>query len=420
MLRSPSETRMFAWCVVRPREAIFLPRGWWHGTCNLDDNNVAIGYIGGWTNQIHQAAANADWKGVKSELGKGADPYDSDAADQGATPVHAAALSGHAKIVKALIAKVKHRKDFKLLASETLRGTCGQGHISVAKALIHARADVNHQHEKSCVISAVEFGSVDFVKFLIEVRANLHGTAAVGSNTNSASELVHEAALKGHRELVEFLLRPEYKPHQNWSIDSISPNGKTLLHDSMVFPHVTETVLSHGANVSVRDREHRTVLHLAAESANSHNHRLVEWMVQHKVDINARDAHESQALHLAASYGNPTYVEALLLNRADIQARNLLSKSPLRLAAEAGHRQVARILLQNGALAEDVDLKFQTDISFEIDADMMMLTNQASAEWSGPYWHEGRPYWHNARTGESSWEQPAAASEQEQLRAEEL
>jgi hypothetical protein len=119
LFRKPLEKHTFSWCVVKPTEALYLPRGWWHATCNLDDRNVAVGYIGVWSNKLHVAASNADGKGIMKAVKNGEDYY-SLATGEDLTSLDAASMRGHADTVKRLLAKVKDRKYAHTAASVTL------------------------------------------------------------------------------------------------------------------------------------------------------------------------------------------------------------------------------------------------------------------------------------------------------------
>merc|ERR1719174_2676443 len=46
-------------CVLEPGEVIYLGTNWWHGTCNLDEAVIGLGYIGPVDHlpAAHQAAA---------------------------------------------------------------------------------------------------------------------------------------------------------------------------------------------------------------------------------------------------------------------------------------------------------------------------------------------------------------------------
>mmetsp|Transcript_48502 Transcript_48502/g.89032 ORF Transcript_48502/g.89032 Transcript_48502/m.89032 type:complete len:428 (+) Transcript_48502:81-1364(+) len=114
-----------------------------------------------------------------------------------------------------------------------------------------------------------------------------------------------------------------------------------------------------------------------------------------------------------------------------------LGADPLRIVLIGGHWTRASVfetaLLDNNpvtsyrvrddfhtfsqAIKDSIDRKLEASPSPQRTREEFLVWNfPASAEWSGPYWHaSGTPYWHKTRTGESSWTQPAAASEQDGL-----
>jgi len=94
-------------------------------------------------------------------------------------------------------------------------------------------------------------------------------------------------------------------------------------------------LISHGADVNVRDKERRTPLHHVAVGNSVETAKL---LIAHGADVNARDKESSTPLHYAASsatYSNDFDIETaklLIAHGADVDAHDKNSKTPLHRA----------------------------------------------------------------------------------------
>jgi ankyrin repeat protein len=121
---------------------------------------------------------------------------------------------------------------------------------------------------------------------------------------------LHEAALKGHREIVELLLE------RGAAVNARNSSGATPLHDAALAGRlaVIEILLRHGAEIDARDR-----------------------------DAGATP------LHQAASWGRREAVELLIAKGAAVDLRNKAGVSPLQAAMQNGHTETADCLRSHGA-----------------------------------------------------------------------
>ena len=56
-------------------------------------------------------------------------------------------------------------------------------------------------------------------------------------------------------------------------------------------------------------------------------------LIEHEVDVTARDVNHSTALHLASSFGSLEIMRLLLEHDADVTAQDVSGRTPLHLAS---------------------------------------------------------------------------------------
>uniref|UniRef100_A0A8C8SWU2 Uncharacterized protein n=1 Tax=Pelusios castaneus TaxID=367368 RepID=A0A8C8SWU2_9SAUR len=76
---------------------------------------------------------------------------------------------------------------------------------------------------------------------------------------------------------------------------------------------VAQQLLSHRANVNVKDKQSKTPLHLAAEKG---DHTMVELLLSFNADPNAMDKEKKTPLHIAAIGGHLNTAKVLLAQKA--------------------------------------------------------------------------------------------------------
>ncbi|XP_052798445.1 ankyrin repeat and sterile alpha motif domain-containing protein 1B-like isoform X2 [Mya arenaria] len=144
------------------------------------------------------------------------------------------------------------------------------------------------------------------------------------------------------------------------SVNCVDRNGYTPLHHAAVNGHrdVVEGLLRAGAEPGLQDNAGCTPVHLAAWRGNAE---IVMQLLNagtegepsvEPVQVNKQNNDGATALHSAAQYGHVAAIDVLLQKSANPTIRNLENASPLDLAAQYGRLEVVqRLLISNPELA---------------------------------------------------------------------
>jgi cytohesin len=165
---------------------------------------------------------------------------------------------------------------------------------------------------------------------------------------------LHQAAMRGRMEVVEFLLS------QGASVNAVDSRGQTPLLIAIGVDagttelamkntrHILGLLLAHGADVNFGEGK-RTALHKAV----SRNRKdLVEVLLDYKANINAKDQYGNTPLHWAVSQKNKHMVELLLERGANVNARNSQRRTPLydTWGGSTADKEIAEILSRHGGV----------------------------------------------------------------------
>ena len=201
---------------------------------------------------------------------------------------------------------------------------------------------------EQALYQACTIGLVRTTMTLVSEGSSVHG---------SVSYLRHEspigaASVKGHVEIVDFLLRrgasaythhSPYPPHYQRALIMASASGQT---------QVAQLLIDNGADVNWQGKVDSDFTALQAASSRGYQG-IVQLLLERGADVNLVDDEHKTPLHIASLKGHRETVQLLLEGGADVNAASAVHGTPLQLASICGHLEVVRLLLEKGA---DVNL----------------------------------------------------------------
>uniref|UniRef100_A0A673KJ78 Ankyrin repeat and sterile alpha motif domain containing 1A n=1 Tax=Sinocyclocheilus rhinocerous TaxID=307959 RepID=A0A673KJ78_9TELE len=244
------------------------------------------------------------------------------------------------------------------------------------------------------LLEAARTGNLAAVEKLLSGKRPSVGSAAaggsgsagnIGSSSHSLSSLLsiwrgpnvncvdstgytplHHAALNGHSEVVEVLLRNEaltniadnkgcYPLHlAAWKGDQRIV--KLLIHQGPSHPKLNEQFKRCGPfdpYINAKNNDNETPLHCAAQYGHT---QVVQLLLEELTDPTMRNNKFETPLDLAALYGRLEGGKLLLSAHPNLLSSNTKKHTPLHLASRNGHLAVVEVLLAAG-----VDLNYQTE-----------------------------------------------------------
>jgi ankyrin repeat protein len=214
----------------------------------------------------------------------------------GATPMHAAALAGHANVLSLLThhgADVNGRGAF----DETpLHEVAGDGRLDIGQILLDSGADINAggNGNYTPLSRAAYVGHVEFARMLLERGAVIDAPDSEGRTP------LHWAVGGGNTQAVRLLL--EYGA----VIDAPDHSGQTPLHRAVGEgeTQAVQLLLEHGAVIDAPDSEGQTPLHWAVGKGKT---QAVRLLLEHGADVNARDESGKTPSQLESGLGHPSH-----------------------------------------------------------------------------------------------------------------
>ncbi|KAB0355243.1 hypothetical protein FD755_022702 [Muntiacus reevesi] len=163
---------------------------------------------------------------------------------------------------------------------------------------------------------------------------------------------LHHAALNGHKDVVEVLLR-------NDALTNVADSkGCYPLHlaawkgDAQIVRLLIHQGPSH-TKVNEQNNDNETALHCAAQYGHTE---VVKVLLEELTDPTMRNNKFETPLDLAALYGRLEVVKMLLNAHPNLLSCNTKKHTPLHLAARNGHKAVVQVLLDAG-----MDSSYQTE-----------------------------------------------------------
>ena len=195
---------------------------------------------------------------------------------------------------------------------------------------------------------------------------NLNYPQCARTPAGKAGTALHAASLKGHLQVVQYLLRL-----------SVDVNAQNTANDTPVLlasmeghREVVQCLLDHGADLELRDASLYSPLILAAYNGYIE---VIRLLLEHNADVNSQDKYGLTALqHTIQSdrfkADRPQIVRLLLKNGANPNAFDNYRRTPLHLAAERSDLlDVLRILLEHGADLDAEDKYGKTPLQLSLE-----------------------------------------------------
>ncbi|XP_048242804.1 ankyrin repeat and KH domain-containing protein mask-like isoform X3 [Haliotis rufescens] len=291
------------------------------------------------------------------------------------TPVMVAAYRGHRDVVELLVSDGADVSLVDVNGNNILHHACMGGDVETVKCVLSLRVvDINSRGRlsRTPVMEAALGGHRDVVELLVSEGADVSLVDKYGDN------ILHLACMRGHVETVKFVLSLHVV-----DINSRGERSRTVVMGAVVRRHrdVVELLVSEGADVSLVNKDGDNILHYACirgdvetvkyvlslhvVDINSRGdgsrtplmgaaymgHRdVVELLVSEGADVSLVDKHGENILHYACMRGDVETVEFVLsLNVVDIGARNKSGRTAAHWARLWGPQPVVELLKSRGA-----------------------------------------------------------------------
>ncbi|XP_018574498.1 uncharacterized protein LOC108913430 [Anoplophora glabripennis] len=252
-----------------------------------------------------------------------------------------------------------------------------RGVLGMVELLVKNGANINSKDEfgETALYAAASWGSLDCVKFLSD------NGAAINVRDRKGNTTIHLAAKRKRLEIVKFFVA------RGVDINIRNNFGQTALHvaASVADEDTVQFLVGLGMDVNTTDNTGRTALHVAVETflANvehtidvdlpttyeegyTRRYSEFQWvlssfrfLIDQDADVNIKDKNGRTVLHLAAEKGQIDTIKFLTDVGADIAAKDKEGRTPLHLAAKEG-RDVVQLLIEQGANIRSRDKKGDT------------------------------------------------------------
>ncbi|XP_023311977.1 uncharacterized protein LOC111692293 [Anoplophora glabripennis] len=281
--------------------------------------------------------------------------------NSGETALHLAASGHDLDMIKLLLQSGANVNSMDQFDKTALSAAACWGSLSCVQFLVENGADVNIRDRdgNTAIHLAAKESEMEIVKFFVENGVD------IGIRNNGGQTALHAAAAETDEDTTQFLVE------RGLEVNCTDDRGRTPLHVAIerFLTHLDRTtdsdlsttceeaytrqlsecqwrldyfkfIIDQGADVNLKDKEGRTVLHLAAEEGQLHT---VKFLLESGADLTVKDRKGHTPLHLAAKKGRGL-VKFLIEQGADIKSRDNKGSTPAALAKKAGHLHLLQYL----------------------------------------------------------------------------
>lgn len=300
------------------------------------------------------------------------------------TPLCLTSENGHTKVVLALLAAGVAARFGDPNSSPSwfsLHLAANNGHKEIVAALLTHAKDINCRDTsgQTPLHRAVYMGQKDVVKLLLDTK----GVKMHAEDDNLVTPLFM-AVDQGWQDIVDlFLEKSDTKPSSTPSRTETLVRYAVQTGESRVVEMVLNNDEDHTFDPTLEDKDHKTLLWLAAERKDD---RMIKLLLQH----------DNNTLHLLIEHGELSLVKVLLQAGCDLKRFIDRRQSVLHVAISLGHLEIVKELLASGANADQQNQDRHTPLhqavlQKKLDFIDLLLKNSASTtgilakEWLEAY-----------------------------------
>lgn len=182
---------------------------------------------------------------------------------------------------------------------------------------------------------------------IFEIRGELQALQLISRiDIKYLPDVLIEASRKGHKEVVNMLLRQKGIDINKVDVEHGSALFAALMQD---YEAIVKLLLKSGADVNLQyecnGNEWKTALYAASERGNVV---IVRMLIDNGADINFQNGSDGNSLTVASLNGYKEVVELLLNNGADPNAQSGPWGNALQAASFGGHKSIVRLFLYKG------------------------------------------------------------------------
>ena len=212
--------------------------------------------------------------------------------------------------------------------------------IDTMKVLLENGANVNIPDDRKYtpLHYACQDGYLEGTRLLLERGANIEAYDEDGSSP------LEWALVEEHKDVCKLLLEKEptlLNKIVNVELGDYPIHIASKIEDIDIF----KMLLQKGANITAKNKEDASAIHLAAREGNL---QIVKLLINKQPSV-VKDKNKSgeTPLHIAAEYKKSQVVSELLEHRADAIVYDHQKSTPLHIACQNGDISIAKLLIKN-------------------------------------------------------------------------